>query len=177
MPSVPIIRTAWGQTRPNTMGLKVEGMAVVSFITTPPAMKGSPGTWIISETERPGRQAITQASAPGLRTLSFEHKISALNPNTSIENLLHPFRAAAERGKKVQFIGGGWLPSGTQWWIRSLDITEDMKGNNNETSRATLNWDCVEATTVSAVELTKTGVKPGTVTTVRNDPNVIYRNG
>lgn len=175
MPSVPIVRTAWGNTRENTMGIKVEGQPVISLITTPPQIKGTPGTWIITETERPGRQPITMASAPGLRTLTFEHKVQSPNPNVSIENLLHPFRAAAESGKTVQFIGGGWLPSGTKWWIRSLDFSEDMKASNNQTSRMTLNWECVEANLVRAVELTKTGVKPGNVINATRSGTVIYR--
>lgn len=175
MPQVPIVHTAWGPTRENTMGMKVEGEPIVSFITTPPQMTGSPGTWNISETERPGRQAVTQASSPGLRTLSFEHKIASHNPYESIEHFLLPFRAAAEKGKRVQFIGGGWLPSGTQWWIRSLNIAEDLKAANNQTSRATLTWECVEANRVTAVELTKTGVRTGRVTVIRPGTVTIVR--
>lgn len=163
MPSVPIIRTAWGQTRPDTMGVKVENEAVVSLITTPVTVDGSPGTWRVDRQDRPGRQAITQASAPGLRGLTFSHTVSSPNPNVSIEHLLHPFRGIAEKGKRVQFIGGGWLVTGTWWWIENLDFKETMKARDNRTSRMTLTWTCVEANRVSAVALTKTGVKAGTV--------------
>lgn len=166
MPTVPIVRTAWGVTRKNTMGLKVENEPVISLITTPPAITGTPGVWSISETPRPGMAPITQVSAPGLRTMRMEHKVGSLNPNLSIEHLLAPFRTAAEKGKRVQFIGGGWLVTGKWWLIESMDIAEDLKAADNRTSRATLTWVCKEANTVSAVELTKTGVKRGTVTRV-----------
>lgn len=166
MPTVPIIRTAFGNTRPNTMGVKVENKPVISLITTPVTITGTPGVWTISNTERPGRQPITQASAPGLRTLNFEHTVSALNPYNSIEHLIHPFRAVAESGKRVQFLGGGMLPTGTWFWITSLEFGEVMKARDNRTSRMTLTWACEEANQVSAVRLTKTGVKPGTVTRI-----------
>lgn len=164
MPTVPIVRTAWGQTRAHTMGVKVENQPVISLITTPVTVRGEAGAWKVSETERPGRQPITQTSAPGLRTGTFEHTISALNPYHSIEHLLQPLRRVAESGKRVQFIGGGWLITGTPWFVRSLAIAEVEKARDNRTSRATLTWTCVEANLVSAVELSKTGVKKGTVT-------------
>ena len=166
MPTVPIIRTAWGVTRPATMGVKVENEPVVSLITTPVTIKGTPGSWKIDTTDRPGRQSLTQATAPGLRTLAFEHTVSSHNPNVSIEHLIHPFRAIAEKGKRVQFIGGGMLPTGTWWWINSFDFEEVMKARDNRTSRMKLTWSCIEANTVSAVVLSKTGVKKGTVTRV-----------
>lgn len=166
MPSVPIVRTAFGNTRPHTMGVKVENKPVVSLITTPVTVRGTPGNWSINKTDRPGRQPITSAAAPGLRTLNFEHTVSALNPYNSIEHLIHPFRALAETGKRVQFIGGGMLPSGTWFWITSLEFGEVMKAADNRTSRMTLTWACEEANLVSAVALSKTGVKPGTVTRI-----------
>lgn len=164
MPSVPIIRTDFGKTRQHTMGVKVENQPVVSLISTPVTIKGTPGSWTVNKTDRPGRQPITSLSAPGLRTVNFEHTVSSRNPNLSIEHLIHPFRAVAESGKRVQFIGGGMLPSGTWFWITSLQFGEVMKAKDNRTSRMTLTWSCEEANLVSAVALSKSGVKPGTVT-------------
>lgn len=161
MPSVPIVRPAAAVIRPNTMTIKVDGETAISLITSPVKITGTAGTWKVSETERPGRQPITQASAPGLRTVQFSHQIAALNPYMTVEHLVQPLRRAAERKLRVQFFNGGMLSSGIWWWVRSLEIAEDEKGAANQTSRATLTWDCVEANRVSAVELTKTGVKPG----------------
>lgn len=167
MPVVRISRPASGPNRTNVMGIKVENEPMISLVTTPVTIKGTPGVWTISETDRPGRQPITQAAAPGLEGVTFEHQIASLNPYVSIEHLLIPIRSAAKKGKRVQFFNGGMLSSGTWWWIKSLDIQEDMKAADNRTSRATLAWSCIEANRVLGVELTKSGVKPGTVTVVR----------
>lgn len=164
MPVVNIARPASSRVVAGVMGVKVENEPLISFVTSPVTIKGSPGVWKISETDRPGRKPITQASAPGLEVVQFEHQIASLNPYVSIEHLIIPIRAAAKKGKRVQFLNGGMLSSGTWWWIKSLDIAEDMKAADNRTSRATLSWDCVEANGVTGIELTKTGVKPGTVT-------------
>lgn len=166
MPTVPIVRLAHGRSRPNTMGVKVENKPVVSLVTTPITITGTPGVWSINKTERPGRQPITSPAAPGLRTVAFEHTVSSMNPYHSIEHLIHPFRALAETGKRVQFIGGGMLPTGTWFWILSLEFSEVMKARDNRTSRMNLKWKCEEANLVSSVALSKTGVKPGTVTRI-----------
>lgn len=166
MPVVPIITSTFGTFRPYTMAVKVENKPPVSLVTSPVVITGTPGVWTISTTERPGRQPITSAAAPGLRTLSFEHTVSSVNPYNSVEHLIHPLRAVAESGKRVQFLGGGMLPSGTWFWITSLQFGETMKARDNRTSRVTLTWTCEEANLVSAVKLTKTDVKPGVVTRI-----------
>lgn len=159
MPAVPIVRTGWGKTQHDTLGVKVENEPMVSLITTPRGVTGTPGTWSNTETARPGLQPVSQPSAPGLRTAQFEHKIYSPNPYQSVEPLIQPLRAVAERGKRVQFYNGGMLLDGTRWLIRDVTITEDEKGRGNVTSRATISWDLVEANTVKAVELTKAKVK------------------
>jgi len=159
MPEVTVVRNIPAGTRAGTMTLKIEQWGTISMITTPPIMKGTAAAWTITETARPGLAPFSFASAPGLRTLTFDHQVAALNPYVSMEEFLNPFRQAAEQGKRVQFTGGGWLPSDVWWWVRGLSITEDEKAANNQTSRATLSWDCVAANTISAVELTKIKVK------------------
>jgi hypothetical protein len=166
MATVPVVRTAFGNTRPYTMGVKVENEPVVSLISTPVTVSGTPGLWNITQTERPGRQPVTMASAPGLRTAVFEHTINARNPYESIEHFLHPLRAVAEKGKRMQFYNGGMLVSGTWFFIQSLEFGEVMKARDNRASRCAITWTLTEANLVSAVTLTKAGVKPGTVTRV-----------
>ena len=165
MPVVPVVQAAWGPTRSDVMGVKVEGEPVVTMVTTPPQMRATPGVWVISESNRPGRQAVTQATNPGLRTLSFDHWVRDPNPWGNIENLLHPLRGLAEKGKRLEFVGNcGMLAAGTWWWLESLDIEEEEKGRLGVVSRARLTWSLKEANRVSAVRLTRTGVKKGTVT-------------
>lgn len=163
MPVARVVHTISGYPDQNVMGVKVDGEPVVTLVSSPMTVSGSPGVWTVGETDRPGRQPITQASAPGLRSATFEHNVSSLNPYTSVEPLLHPLRGVAERGKRVQFFNGGWLVGGTWWWVQSLNIVETEKARNNQTSRATLTWTLTEANRVSAVALTKNGIKPGGV--------------
>lgn len=156
MPAVTVVTAAPANAA--VMSVQVEEEAAISLITAPPVVEASAGAWNVAETERYGRKPITQANAPGLRTYRFEHKVAALNPNTSIEALLTPLRDAVEKGKRVQFLNAGAWAAG--WWlVRSLEITEDLKAADNTTSRATLVWDCVEASPVSKVELTKGKLK------------------
>lgn len=167
MPAVPIILTSWGPTRADVMGVQVDGEPVVSMVTTPPRVHGTPGTWGLTVQDRPGMQALTMPTAPGLRTASFDHWVQHPDPNGDVEALLHPFRGIAEKGRRVQFLGGGWLLSGTWWWVENLSVEELEKGRGGVTSRAKLVWSLKEANLVDAVTLTRTGVKKGVVTVVK----------
>lgn len=160
MPAVSVVTpAASGTTITAVMSIKPEGKPAVTLGSTPPVVEATAGSWKVSETERPGRKPITFPSAPGLRTVRFEHRVASLNPNRSIESQLTPIREAGETGLRVQFFNGGALLAG--WWrVRSVSVIEDLKANDNATSRARVTWDCIEATTVSKVELTKGTIDP-----------------
>lgn len=147
-----------------TMSVKVEGGSPITLWSTPPVVTGGPAAWNITETPRPGRQPVSQATTQTLRTLKFEHRVASLETNVSVEAVLAPLRDAVEKGKRVQFFDGGMWVTGTWWWVKSLEVQEDLKAPDNSTSRATLSWDCVQATTMSKLALTKGDLKPRTMT-------------
>jgi len=172
MPTVPILRTTWGTTRNDVMGLTVDGEPTISMITTPPNVNGTRGVWKIDSQDRPGDLTLTMASAPGSRTASFDHWIQDPNPWGNVEALLIPIETAAGKGKRVRFVNGGHILEGKWWWVTNLDIEELEKGRGGFTSRAKLSWQLTEATLVDAVKLTKTGVTkpPATTPPVTSGP-------
>lgn len=164
----PIVRAADGtQTTPYTMAVKPEGGDIVSLISSPPSMTHDGGVWSVAETARPGRAPLAHASAPGLRRLSFEHTIASRTPNISVENEIKDLRSVAHSGKRVQFYGAGGLASGVWWLVTGFTVTEVTVTEHNFASHATIRWECIEAKTVSAVEMSKTGIKKGTLTVVK----------
>lgn len=156
MPSVTVIRT--GVTNPGApvMTVHQENGPVVSLISTPPQVSGGAAVWGISEHTRPGKHALTIPSAPGLRTMSFDHFIRHRNPYESVEPEITALRAVAESGARVRFSNGGVIPGDTWWWVEGFDIEEEEKGNAGVTSRAKLSWTLKQATTVPKARLTTT---------------------
>lgn len=159
MPEVTVARTPWGKGLANTMAVTVEGGATVSLVSSPPTVEFTAAAWTVTETERPGRKMISTAAAPGLRTLHLEHRVAAPNPNQSVESFIAALRDVAEKGARVQFVGGDAWSLGSWWWVRSLEVREDLKTSEHKTSRATLVWECVESSLVSRVVLGKGKVK------------------
>lgn len=160
MPSVTVIRT--GVTNPGApvMVVHQDGGPVVSLISTPPQMRQGAAVWSISEHTRPGKHPLTIPSAPGLRSVSFDHWVRHRSPYGNVEPEITALRSVAESGKRVRFTGGGVIPGDTWWYVESFDIEEEDKGDGGVTSRAKLSWSLRQATTVPAVKVTKTGDLP-----------------
>ena len=132
---------------------------MVSLISTPPQVSGGAAVWTYGEHARPGKHALTIPSAPGLRTMSFDHFVRHRNPYHSVEPEITALRAVAESGARVRFTNGGVIPGDTWWWVEGFDIEEEEKGNAGVTSRAKLSWTLKQATSVPKAKLTTT---PGT---------------
>lgn len=159
MPEVKVARTPWGKGLKNTMAVKPDGGQAVSLVSTPPVVEWGAATWRITEIERPGRKTLSSAAGPGLRTVRFEHKVASPNPNQSVETLIQDLTKVAESGVRVQFLGGDVWVQGSWWYVTSLAVNEDLKTSEHKTSRATLVWECTEASPVTRVVLGKGKVK------------------
>lgn len=157
MPSVTIIRT--GVTAPGAPVMTVlqEGGPTVSLVSTPPQIRGRAAVWSLTEQARPGKPPLVIPSAPGLRTVSFDHWVRHHSPYGSVEAEITALRAVAESGARVRFTGGGVIPGDTWWRVEGFDIEEEDKGDGGVTSRAKITWTLKQATTITPIKLTLTG--------------------
>lgn len=100
--------------------------------------------------DREGLKPVTRMIGPGLKTLSFAHRISSLDPQQSIEDHITPLTRLAKDGRKVRFVGGSAEYEQGVWWnIRSLDLTVTQRATDNRISRAELSWSLEEAVDVA----------------------------
>lgn len=157
MPSVTVFRAGVNNAGAPVMTVHQEGGPTVSMVSTPPQVRGSAAVWKVTELDRPGRAPVTVASAPGLRSASFDHWIRHRNPYGNVEPEIAALRAVAESGKRVRFTGGGVIPGDTWWWVEGFDIEEEDKGDGGVTSRAKLAWTLRQAVTYPKVTLVTTG--------------------
>jgi hypothetical protein len=164
MPSVTVLRT--GVTNPGApvMAVHQENGPVVSLISSPPTPRGSAAVWSLSEQTRPGLHPLLIRSAPGLRSVSFDHWVRHRNPYESVEAEITALRAVAESGARVRFTGGGLIPGDTWWRVEAFDIEAEETGRNGVISRAKLAWSLKQATTIPPIKLTLTGATPGNPT-------------
>lgn len=101
------------------------------------------------QVEREGLKPITRVTGPGLRTLSFSHRIGSLDYRTSIEHAITPLTALGRAGKKIRFVGGSSAYEQGVWWnIKDLGLTVEQRAADNRISRATLSWSLEEAVDV-----------------------------
>lgn len=99
--------------------------------------------------EREGLKPITSMVGPGLRTLSFSHRIGAMDYKASIEHVIIPLTRLARDGQKVRFVGGSSQYEQGVWWrIKDLSVSVEQRAANNHISRATLSWSLEEAGTL-----------------------------
>lgn len=182
MPSVTVIRT--GVTNPGApvMVVHQEGGPIVSLISSPPTPRQSAAVWSLSEQSRPGLHPLVIASAPGLRSVSFDHWVRHANPYGSVETEITALRAVAESGARVRFTGGGIVPGDMWWRVEGFDIEAEETGRGGVISRAKLAWSLKQATTIPPIKLTMTGASPGNPTGMQNvtttsPPTVGYTGG
>lgn len=163
MPDVSILLPAYRTENEHVLTMKLDNVAAsVSLYSVPPVLSGSFATWRIASNDRPGMEPVTMAAGAGRRTLTFEHRVWAMNPYDSVADLLAPIREAAEKGKRVTFEGAGFLADSTWWWILKLDVIEDEKARDGHPSRATLTFTCEQAPLMEKTTLTKSEVKTET---------------
>ena len=130
--------------------------SVISMATTPPEGTYKLAAARVSTTDRPAYAPATTLAGKGLRSFTFSHTIWSHHTQGSIETTLGTLRALAERGKKVKFFNAGMLASDRWYWVEGVDVAEELKGDGNRTSRATLTWSLTEATGINKVDWTRT---------------------
>jgi LysM repeat protein len=100
--------------------------------------------------EREGMKPITRITAPGLRTLSFTHRIGVLDYRASAEHLITPLTNLARSGQKVRFVGGSpGYEQGVWWNIKAMPVSVEQRSADNRISRAVLSWSLEEAVDVT----------------------------
>lgn len=130
--------------------------SVISMATTPPEGTYKLAAARVSTTDRPAYAPATTLAGKGLRSFTFSHTIWSHHTQGSIETTLGTLRALAEKGKKVKFFNAGMLASDRWYWVEGVDVAEELKGDGNRTSRATLTWSLTEATGINKVDWTRT---------------------
>lgn len=130
--------------------------SIISMATTPPEGTYKLAAARVSTTDRPAYAPATTLAGKGLRSFTFSHTIWSHHTQGSIETTLGTLRALAEKGKKVKFFNAGVLASDRWYWVEGVDVAEELKGDGNRTSRATLTWSLTEATGINKVDWTRT---------------------
>jgi LysM repeat protein len=131
--------------RPTTMAVTTEAgkryslyMTAVEFEHAEVAKYGA--------VDREGLKPITSMTGPGLRRLSFSHRIGSLDYKASIEHAIIPLTRLARDGQRVRFVGGSSQYEQGVWWrILDLPVKVEQRAANNHISRATLTWTLEEA--------------------------------
>jgi nucleoid-associated protein YgaU len=96
--------------------------------------------------DREGLKPVTRMIGPGLKTLSFSHRIGSLDYQQSIEDHITPLTRLAKDGRKVRFVGGSSEYEQGVWWnIKDLSLTVTQRALDNRISRAELSWSLEEA--------------------------------
>ena len=101
------------------------------------------------QVEREGLKPLTRATGPGIRTLSFSHRIGSLDYKAEIEYVLAPLLNLARHGKRVRLVGASGLETGVWWNIKDLQVSVEQRAANNRISRASLSWSLEEAVDVT----------------------------
>lgn len=155
MPTVSVAHRA-GSGVP-VMSVQCEGeSSVISMVTTPPEGTYKLAAARVTTTDRPAYAPATTLAGKGLRSFTFSHTIWSRHTQGSIEPTLGALRTLAEKGKKVKFFNAGSLAADRWYWVEGVDVAEELKGDGNRTSRATLTWSLTEATSINRVDWTRT---------------------
>jgi LysM repeat protein len=110
--------------------------------------------------DREGLKPIIGITGPGLRSLTFTHRIGSGDYRASIEHILLPLTDLAKRGQKVRFVGGSSAYEQSVWWrILDLPVKVEQRAADNRASRAVLTWTLEEAGSLPP-NLTRTVPKP-----------------
>lgn len=110
--------------------------------------------------DREGLKPIIGITGPGLRSLTFSHRIASLDYRTSIEHLITPLSNLAKTGQKVRFVGGSSAYEQSVWWrILDLPVKVEQRAADNRASRAVLTWTLEEAGALPS-NLTRITPKP-----------------
>ena len=110
--------------------------------------------------EREGLKPIIGITGPGLRSLTFSHRIASGDYRQSIEHVITPLTNLAKAGLKVRFVGGSSAYEQSVWWrILDLPVQAEQRAADNRISRATLTWTLEEAGALPS-NLTRTVPKP-----------------
>lgn len=167
-------------SRSEAMNVVTSGGRTYSMESTPPVFSYAQAA-VLGTIEREGRRALTRATGPGLRTLSFTHTVGSMNWKVDIEQVAKRFTKMAADGERVRFSGGSSAFEAPCWWmIEECSVSVIQRATNNHPSRLELSWQLVEAVDVDIRVMkrpTKPKPKPPTKrpTPVRNPPYRTHR--